>query len=295
VTALGSRDAALEGIGRLARLGRRERRWRQRTLEVGIGILVLVLLAAVVGHLAYPDPNRQDLAIALHAPTLANPFGTDELGRNVLARTLAATWIDLGLAVGATYVGLAIGTALGLLAGYFRGWTERIVMRVVDVVIAFPFMVLVIAIVVVIGPGVKGVFIGLVFGGWALYARLARAEMLVLKEKSFVQAAQTLGYSHRRVVLRHALPNLIRPSLVFSMSDIVLNILFVASLSFLGLGAQPPTPEWGSIIADGQQFLLSAWWITTLPGLYVVLVGVGLSLIGDGLADRMRTRRTFVR
>jgi peptide/nickel transport system permease protein len=295
VTALASREEALAAVAGLASAGRRSGRWRRLTLESGLAILALVLLAAVVGHFVYPDPNEQDLLQALRSPSPAHPFGTDELGRDVLARTLAATWIDLGLAVGATYVGLMIGTTLGTLAGYFRGWTERIIMRIVDVVIAFPFMVLVIAIVVVIGPGAKGVFVGLVLGGWALYARLARAEMLVLKEKSFVQAAQTLGYSHRRVMLRHALPNLIRPSLVFSMSDIVLNILFVASLSFLGLGAQPPTPEWGSIVADGQPYLLSAWWITTLPGLYIVVVGVGFSLVGDGLADRLRTRRTFVR
>jgi peptide/nickel transport system permease protein len=286
-------DAALDR--RLARVGRRSERWRRLTLEAGIGLVALVCLAAVVGHFVYPDPNAQDLLRALRSPSSAHPFGTDNLGRDVLARTLAGTWIDLGVALSATYLALVVGVVLGTVAGYFRGWPERIIMRVIDVVIAFPFMVLVIAIVAIIGPGIKGVFVGLTVGGWAFYARLARADMLVLSEKSFIQAAQTLGYSHWRVIWRHAIPNLIRPCLVYSMSDIVLNIVWVASLSYLGLGVQPPTPEWGSIIADGQNYLLTAWWITTLPGIVVVVVGIGFSLVGDGLADRLRTRRAAVR
>jgi peptide/nickel transport system permease protein len=285
-------DAALDR--RLARVGRRSERWRRLTLEVGVALVALVVLASVIGHFVYPDPNDQSLLDALQAPSPAHPFGTDNLGRDVLARTLAGTWIDLGVALGATYLALVVGVLMGTVAGYFRGWTERIVMRIVDVILAIPFMALVIAIVAISGPGIKGVFIGLTIGGWAFYARLARAEMLVLKEKSFIQAAQTLGYTHWRVMWRHAIPNLLRPSLVYSMSDIVLNIVWVASLSFLGLGVQPPTPEWGSIIADGQTYLLTAWWITTLPGLVVVFVGIGFSLIGDGLADRLRVRRTDV-
>jgi peptide/nickel transport system permease protein len=286
-------DAALGR--RLARVGRRSARWRRLTLEAGIALIALVCLASLVGHFVYPHPNEQDLAQALRSPSLEHPFGTDNLGRDVLARTLAGTWIDLGIAVGATYLSVVVGVVVGAVAGYLRGWPERLIMRLVDVIIAFPFMVLVIAIVAIVGPGIKGVFLGLAIGGWAFYARLARAEMLVLKEKSFVQAAQTLGYSHWRVIWRHAIPNLIRPPLVYSMSDIVANILFVASVSFLGLGVQPPTPEWGSIIADGQTYLLTAWWITTLPGVVVVIVGIGFSLVGDGLADRLRTRRAVVR
>jgi peptide/nickel transport system permease protein len=287
------RDAALDR--RLARVGRRSERWRRLTLEAGVGLIALVILASVVGRFVYPHPNEQHLSEALQAPSLAHPFGTDNLGRDVLGRTLAGTWIDLGIALGATYLSLVCGVVMGTVAGYFRGWPERVTMRVIDVIIAFPFMVLVIAIVAIVGPGVRGVFIGIAVGGWAYYARLARAEMLVLKERSYVQAAQTLGYSHWRVIWRHAIPNLIRAPLVYSMSDIVLNITWVASLSYLGLGVQPPTPEWGSIIADGQPYLLTAWWITTLPGLVVVIVGIGFSLVGDGLADRLRARRTAVR
>jgi peptide/nickel transport system permease protein len=297
VSALASRGEALDAAldRRLARIGRRSERWRRLTLEAGIALIALVVIASLVGELIYPDPNQQHLTEALQPPSLSHPFGTDNLGRDVLARTLAGTWIDLAVALGSTYVALVLGVIAGTVAGYLGGWPERILMRVIDVIIAFPFMVLVIAIVAIIGPGVKGVFIGLVIGGWAFYARLARAEMLVLREKAYMQAAQTLGYSHWRVIWRHAIPNLLRAPLVYSMSDVVLNIVWVASLSFLGLGVQPPTPEWGSIIADGQTYLLTAWWITTLPGVVLVIVGIGFSLVGDGLADRLRARRAVVR
>jgi peptide/nickel transport system permease protein len=276
---------------RLARVDRGSLRWRRMTLEAGAAMIAVVCLASVVGHFVYPDPNQQDLLHALEGPSAAYPFGTDDVGRNVLARTLAATWLDLGVALGTTYLAVVLGVSLGSIAGYFRGWPERIIMRTVDVVIAFPFMVLVIAIIAIIGPGITGVFVGLAIAGSASYARLARAEMLGLTEKSFIQAAQTLGFPHRRVIIRHAIPNLIRPSLVYSMSDIVSNIVWLASLSYLGLGVQPPTPEWGSIIADGQAYLLSAWWITTLPGVVLIFVAIGFSLVGDGLADRFRVRR----
>ena len=126
--------------------------------------------------------------------------------------------------------------------------------------------------------------------GWSIYARLTRGEMLVLREQQFILAAETLGFSRKRIILRHAMPNLLRPNLVFSMADFVLNILLAASLSFLGLGVQPPRPEWGAMVAEGQNFLLNAWWITTLPGVVIVIVGIGLSLIGDGLAERLGER-----
>jgi peptide/nickel transport system permease protein len=165
-------------------------------------------------------------------------------------------------------------------------------MRAVDVVVAFPFIVLVIAVIAIVGPGLLGVYIGITVVGWALYARLTRAEVLVLKDQQFVLAAKSLGFSNLRVMFRHVLPNVIRPNLVFSTVDIVLNILVLASLSFLGLGVQPPEAEWGLMVAEGQTFLLTAWWISTLPGVMIVLAGIGFSLVGDGLADRLgRGRR----
>jgi peptide/nickel transport system permease protein len=267
----------------------------QRSSTVGVALVGAVVLASAIGHFLLPSPTALNLEATLAAPSIHHLFGTDDLGRDVLSRTLAATWLDLGIAFSATYAGVAIGVLLGTVAGYLGGWPDRLLMRLTDVVIAFPFIVLVIAIIAVIGPGIEGVAIGLVAAGWAFYARFSRAEMLSLREREFIQAAQTLGFSQRRVILRHAVPNIVRPSLTYSVSDMVLNILYVASLSYLGLGAQPPTPEWGAIIAGGQQYLLSAWWISTLPGLVVVLVGVGLVLIGDGLADRFRVGRQLGR
>ncbi|HEX4837284.1 MAG TPA: ABC transporter permease [Solirubrobacteraceae bacterium] len=253
-----------------------------------------MVLVSVIGHFVLSSPTALKLESTLAHPSVHHPFGTDDLGRDVLSRTLAATWLDLGVAFATTYVGVLVGVLLGAVAGYLGGWLERVIMRLTDVVIAFPFIVLVIAIVAIVGPGIEGVAIGLVAAGWAFYARFTRAEMLSLREREYIQAARTLGFSRRRIVLRHALPNIIRPSLTYSVSDMVLNILYIASLSYLGLGIQPPTAEWGAIISDGQQYLLTAWWISTLPGVVVVIVGVGLVLVGDGLADRFRVRRELV-
>jgi peptide/nickel transport system permease protein len=175
---------------------------------------------------------------------------------------------------------------VGAYAGYRGGWPDTVVNRLVDVVVAFPFIVLILAIVAIAGPGLTGAYIGVFAVGWALYARLTRGEMLVEREREYVLAAQTLGYSTPRIVFRHALPNVLRASIVFSMADIVLNILLLAALSYLGLGARPPSPEWGALVAEGKNVLLTAWWVATLPGLVIVLVGIGFSLIGDGIADR---------
>jgi peptide/nickel transport system permease protein len=264
----------------------------RRGAIVGVGLLGGMVLISAVGHFVLASPTAQNLLAPLAPPSVGHPFGTDDLGRDVLSRTLAATWVDLGVAFGATYVSVVIGVLAGTVAGYFGGWPERAIMRLADVAIAFPFIVLVIAVVAVLGPGIKGAAIGLIVAGWAFYARLSHAEMLSLREREYIQAARLLGFSHPRVIARHALPNIIRPSLTYSVSDMVLNILYIASLSYLGLGVQPPGAEWGVIIADGQQYLLSAWWISTLPGVVVVLVGVSLVLIGDGVADRFRVNRS---
>ena len=163
---------------------------------------------------------------------------------------------------------------LGAIAGYFRGPTDTVISRLVDVVIAFPFLVLVIAVVAITGPGLWGAAVGIIVGGWAMYARLARGEMLVLREQQFMLAARSLGYSHTRSIVRHALPNLLRSSIVFSAADIVINLLLLAGLSFLGLGVQPADgSSWGPSSRRGQPYLLTAWWIATLPGLVLVLIG----------------------
>jgi peptide/nickel transport system permease protein len=284
-----SRGQVLEvAARRLRRRALSEQRWSNVTLWAGVAVVVtLIVLTIVAPWTGLPAPDQQDLLAALQPPSLAHPFGTDQLGRDILSRVIYGTRIDFSFGFITTYATLTIGMLLGALAGYLGGWVDTVVMRAVDVVIAFPFIVLILAIAAVFGAGLMGAYAGVLVVGWALYARLTRGEMLVLREKQFVLAAQTLGYSTPRVVFRHAIPNLLRPNLVFSMADMVLNILTLAALSYLGMGVQPPTPEWGAMIADGQGYLLTAWWVSTFPGLTVVAAGVAFSLIGDGLADRL--------
>jgi peptide/nickel transport system permease protein len=284
-------EVLLGAAAGLRRRVARQARWSSATLWVGVAIVVVIALAGLLAPLIAPyPPTKQSLLDALQGPSGAHLFGTDQFGRDVFSRALHAIRIDLVLGLVTTYVPLVAGMALGAIAGLRRGWVDGFVTWLVDVTIALPFIVLVLAIVAIVGPGLTGVYIGLMIVSWALYARLTRAEMLVLREQQFILAARALGYSTPRILLRHALPHLLRPNLVFSMADIVLNILVLASLSFLGVGVQPPTPELGAIVADGQQYLLTAWWITTLPGLVLVVMGAGFSLIGDGFADRFGRR-----
>jgi peptide/nickel transport system permease protein len=273
-------------VKRLARRRRSERRWARLTLGAGAVILGVVVLVSVLHPLlGLPSPDAQNLNETLQGPSSAHLFGTDDVGRDVLSRSLAGMGLDLRVAVTITAISVGIGVTFGALAGFLGGIADTVVMRLADVVLAFPFLVLVIAIIAAFGPGLVGVYVGIPTVGWAVYARLTRAEMLGVRERDFVNAARTLGYPPSRILLRHALPNVLRPALVYSMIDVVLNIVALASLSYLGLGVQPPTPELGAIIAGGQQYLLSAWWISTLPGLLLVVIGVGFSFVGDGLAE----------
>ena len=279
-------DRVTQAAGRLIRRGNSDRRWALASLRAGIAIVVGVLLACLLQPvLGLPPPNQQNFNAVLVGPSPGHWFGTDSLGRDVLSRTLAGGRLDLRVAVTLTAISAGIGVSLGAVSGFFTGTVDSVIMRLADVALAFPIMVLVIALVAIGGPGLYGVYIGVPLVSWALYARLTRAEMLVVREKDFIFAARTLGFSRRRVLIRHALPNVWRAALVYIAADMVLNIAFLASLSFLGLGVQPPTPEWGAIIADGEGYLLSAWWITTLPGLVLVLAGIGLSLISDSSAE----------
>ena len=255
-------------------------------VKIGATILAVLVLAGVLAPLIAPyGQNELDFNHILDSPSLTHLMGTDAGGRDVFSRTLYALRIDLAIVVIVTYIPLPIGVLVGALAGYYGGILDAVISRLADTMIAFPFMILVIAVIAVVGPGVKGVLIGVPLVAWALYARLARSEMLVLREQPFMLATTALGYSRRRAILRHAVPNLLRPCLIYSTLDMVVNLLLLASLGYLGLGAQPPNAELGSIIADGQNTLLSAWWVATLPGLVVVLFGIGAGLLGDGLSD----------
>jgi len=266
------------------RLGRL--RGLSRETKIGAGILAVLFLAGLIAPLIAPyGQNQLNFTDIYSAPSLSHLMGTDGAGRDVFSRTLYALRLDLGIVVLVTYPPLVFGVLVGAVAGYFGGIFDATLARIVDVLIAFPFLVLIIAVIAIVGPGVKGILIGVPIVAWALYARLARSEMLVLREQPFMLATIALGYTTRRAILRHAVPNLMRSSLIYSTLDMVVNLLLLSALAYLGLGAQPPNAELGSIIADGQSALLTAWWVATLPGLVVVLFGIGALLLGDGLSD----------
>jgi len=257
-------------------------------LPLGIALIAGWCLVALAAPLIAPyDPIAQDISRALLPPGLAHPMGTDNFGRDVLSRVIWGARIDLTMGVVGVLAPFVIGCAVGLVAGYAGGLLDGVLMRILDVAISFPFLVLVIAIVAVVGPGLFGFFLALACVGWVSYARIIRTRTLVLKGADFVLAARTLGFGVPRILFRHILPNALAPALVFLMSDVVLTILLGSSLSYLGLGVAPPTAEWGVMIAEGQTFIASAWWICLFPGLAIVVLALGFSLIADGLAARL--------
>jgi peptide/nickel transport system permease protein len=269
----------------------RRRRRANPLLVIGITLLSLVVLAAVFAPLLTPyDPTAVDLSKSLLPPGPGHLLGTDQLGRDEWARLLYGARVDLRVGALAVLFPFLIGSAIGLLVGWTGGWFDTVVMRVADMVVAFPFFVLVIALVFALGPGTGSIYIAITAVGWVAYARIVRSQVLVAKRRDYVLAARAAGLPTRRILRRHLLPNVIAQAIVFSMSDVVLTILAIVTLGYLGLGVPPPTPDWGSMIADGQQFILTRLYLSLIPGLAVVLVGLGLALLGDGLVQRMARR-----
>ncbi len=261
-------------------------------LLVGVALVALSgLLALAAPLIATHDPTAIDFTALLRPPGSEHWLGTDNTGRDVFSRVVYGARYALYIGLLGVLAPLVIGMALGLTAGYFGGWTDALVMRLADLTLPFPFFVLVLAIVAVLGPGIENYFIALALVGWVSYARLARAEALVLRRAEFVLAARTMGFSHPYVLARHVLPNALSPVVVYMMTDITLVILFGAALGFLGMGVSPPTPEWGVMIAEGQDYISTAWWISFFPGLAMVVIGVGFAFIGDGLARWLRIGR----
>lgn len=258
------------------------------------GILIVLVLAAfaIQPRLFAPyDPQGFDFAALLAPPSIAHPFGTDQFGRDILSRTIAASAVDLQIAIFATVGPLLLGSLIGLWVGYVGGIADAVFGRLVDLIVTFPFLVLVIAIVAVLGPGLVNMYIAVGCVGWVFYGRLIRSEVLVQASSDYVAAGRVLGYGTARIVFRHILPNAVRPVLIYFVTDMALAILLGSSLGYLGLGAQPPTAEWGALIADGKNFFTQAPWISLFPGLVIVIAGLGFSLAGDGLADLLEVRR----
>ncbi len=258
------------------------------TLVTGAGILLFfVLLATSAPVLAPYDPILQNGDARLQAPSLLHPFGTDNFGRDVLSRVIWGTRIDLQIALIGVAFPFLIGTAVGTIAGFFGGIVDALFMRLVDIILAFPFLVLMLSIIAILGPGLGSFYIAMALVGWVSYARLIRAQMLVLKNSDYAVAAVSLGFSRMRIMFRHLLPNAVAGSIVFAMSDAVLVLLSGAAVSYLGLGVQPPVAEWGVMVAEGQSFITTAWWITLFPGLSIVCLAFGFSMLGDALGERL--------
>jgi len=270
--------------------GRQTNRWyRQPALVAGLAILVVVVGLALAAPLVTSySPIAQNLNDSLLGPSSRHLLGTDQLGRDTFTRLLYGLRLDLRIAFIAVLLPFLLGIVLGSLAGYFGGWVDSVIMRLVDIVVAFPFYVLIIALVFVLGPGERSIYIAITLVGWVAYARIIRGEILVAKRQDYITAARSGGLSNVRIMRRHLLPNVISQGFIYGMSDIVQDILAIVTLGYLGLGIPPPTADLGSMINDGQNFLSTHWQLTTIPGLAVVIVGLGLSLVGDGLADLLR-------
>jgi peptide/nickel transport system permease protein len=271
------------------RHGFRSRWYRTPAFVAGVIIVGTILLLAIFAPQIAPyNPTKQDLQNVLADPSSKHWLGTDQLGRDVWSRLLYAGRVDLRVGFLAVLLPFLIGTTLGAIAGYYGRFGDTLVSRVAEVVVAFPFFVLIIAMVFVLGPGTRNIYLAITVVGWVSYMRIIRGEVLVAKRQEYTLAAQAAGLSNPRIIVRHLLPNVITQAIVFAMSDIVLDILLIVTLGYLGLGIQPPTPDWGTMIADGQTFITVKWQLSTIPGVAVVITGLGLSLIGDGLADLLR-------
>jgi len=266
---------------------------RNRTAVAGLVVVVALYLVALLTPLIAPyDPTLQGdlLAERYVGPSAAHPLGTDQFARDVLSRLLYGARISLSIGFVAVGISVTIGTLLGALAGFVGGVVDGVIMRVVDMVISFPQLVLLITIVALFQPSIFLITAVLGLTLWPSTARLVRGEVLSLREREFVQAATALGFSKRRIILRHLIPNALAPVIVAATLGIGNTIVLEAGLSFLGLGVQPPTASWGTMVADGRNVLLNAWWLATFPGLAIVFTVLSFNLVGDGLRDALDPR-----
>ena len=279
-----------------AALGLAYRRWRRfagNPLSVfGFAILlVLVIVAAIGPWIAPHDPLRQVLSDRLLPPGSASHWlGTDQLGRDILSRIIYGSRLTLSIAILVVVVVVPIGLMIGTTAGFFGGWVDNVLMRITDIALAFPKIVLALAFAAALGPGVINAVIAISITAWPAYARLARAETLWLVQADFIQVARLQGASNLRILLRYVMPLCTSSVIVRATLDMAGIILTVAGLGFLGLGAQPPSPEWGFMVASGRNVLLDSWWVATLPGFAILLVSLAFNLLGDGLRDVLDPR-----
>lgn len=259
---------------------------------LGVIIVGVFLFLAIFGQLLAPhDPFAPDITNSkLLGPSLTHPFGTDELGRDVLSRIMTGTRISLQVAFIVLGFAVTFGTFVGLIAGYFGGWVDEVLMRFTDMFLAFPALILAVAIAASLGRNLRNTMIALATVFWPWYARLVRAQVLSIKEREFVQAAHSIGMSRTRIILRHVLPNAVSVIIIQITLDVGYAVLATSSLSFIGLGAQPPSPEWGTMMATARNYFRDAWWYMAFPGLALTLTVLAFNLLGDGLQDALDPR-----
>ncbi|HEX3176344.1 MAG TPA: ABC transporter permease [Methylomirabilota bacterium] len=270
---------------------------RRRTALLGAVVVAVVLVTAIAAPLVSPfDPLVQDIGERLKAPGWrdaaghAHPLGTDHLGRDILARIVYGARPALLVGFAAVAISGVLGMLAGLLAGYFGGRVDDVLMRLADIQLAFPFILLAIAVIGVLGPSLTTIICVIGVSSWVVYARIVRGAALSLREREFVQAAQALGAGDARILVRHVLPNVFTPWLVVATLDMARVIVIESALSFLGLGVQPPAPTWGGMLADGRVYISTAWWLATFPGLAILVTVLGINLFGDGLRDTLDPR-----
>lgn len=270
---------------------------RSHTAMFGWSLLLLLVLLAILGPaIGLPNPVKSDLGARLIPPTWAfadpagHPLGTDQLGRDILSRIIHGSRVTLSVGLAAVVLGGFVGVMLGLVAGFFGGITDRILMRLADMQLSLPLMLLALLVVAALGPSLQNLIIVLALTGWVRYARIIRGQVLSLCEREFVLSARAIGASPLRIMLHHILPNVLTPALVVATLELARVIVMEAALSFLGLGVQPPSPSWGRMLAEGRTLISSAWWITTFPGVAILLTVLSVNLVGDWLRDHFDPR-----
>jgi peptide/nickel transport system permease protein len=282
-------------------------RWRKilrklienKSAVFGLIMVLGVIFSAVFAPVISPhDPILQDVEKRLIPPVGQEGadadylLGTDHLGRDIVSRLIYGARISIVVSVSAVALSAVLGTLIGLFSGFYGGKVDNIFMRIADVQLAFPFILLAIAIIAVLGPDLQNIIITMAITGWVIYARVVRAEVLSLREKEFITSVKALGGSNGRIIFRHLFPNVVPPIIVIVTLEMARMIIMEAALSFLGLGIQPPTPTWGGMLADGRVYLVTSWWLATFPGLVIMLVVLGINLLGNWLRDMLDPRLT---
>ena len=256
---------------------------------IGFCFVLVFLVIALIGPwiITYPGDIKGSIHMdqKLRPPSPTHPFGTDEVGRDIYSRVIIGTGLSLQIGLIIIFVAMGIGVPLGIIAGYFGGWVNEFIMRITDIFLSIPGLLLALAIVGALGPGIKNAMLALSIVWWPGYVRLVQGKTLSLREESFVEAAKSIGASKLRIVFNHILPNCTSPIIVKASMDMGMAILFAANLGFIGVGAQPPIPEWGAMISTGRNYLPDHWWMATFPGLAILITVLGFNLLGDGLRD----------